>query len=309
MGDKPILCYVPPHWVMYRRSGHGWYHQIGSLDQHQGWCHILLTSSLVSDFFMPHSRVWVDKVATLPEVLSWRHPESSMVIFCLTDKDHVRLLVLKKKEIILQRSIHTAHFDEEVEKTKHYLQRFDGAGASIQMYPITMDDILNDFLAMPKLWCAPDHPLSPCQWHSFWYRWLPLGCFGMLGVFGVIGIWLISDMVFGYQKHHDLTHRVGNIPPVPEKVHAFHAYQILRKNQSWLVKLTEPLKKVLIGQWVVDDMEWTEKQLKVRFQIHPSHESNIPLKQQEIEQLYDVKLQWEVQNGYPTWVHLLIPLS
>jgi hypothetical protein len=284
MGDKPILYYTQSHWVMYQRSRHGWSDQTASFDRHQGWCHILLASSLPSDFSMPpSSRVLVDKVATIPEVLSWRQPESTIVIFCLSHRDHVSLLVLKKKEILLQRSIHPAHIDEEVEKTKHYLQRFQVENISIQMCPITMDRILDDFMAMAKFWCPTDHPLAPRQWYSFWCRWLPLGCVGVVSILTLIGIWLIREMIFSHQVYQDLTQRVKSVPPIPEKVHAFHTYRTLRKNQSWLMKLIEPLKKVLVGQWVVDDMEWSENQLRLRFQIHPDHEKNISIKQQEIE--------------------------
>lgn len=168
---------------------------------------------------------------------------------------------------------------------------------------------MTDLRVMPKVWCQPHHPLAFAQWYAFWCYWLARVSMSVTGLLGVLGLWMSSELIKVHQECQDLKRQVVDISPVPEKAHLFSVYRSLKKQNPEINKVIAPLKKVVIDHWISDEMEWDEKQLKIRFQIHPDFVSEIPQRQNQINKLYSKSLKWDQQDGYPTLVHLLIPLS
>lgn len=310
MPDYPILYGQEECSTIYRWNQGRWEASSYSWEQipFQHY-HILLEDHLVPPFYA-HGIVkfYGDKIATIAEVLAGRVCNRSLVLFCLERQDKHILFLFQQRKCILQRAI-SLPLEEEIERTKKFMNRFNDHGELIHVCFIAWCEVLDDLRVMAKLWCDGHHPLAALQWYTFWRRWVPRVGWTLSGVLSIFLFWQGGEMMHDYPQCHHLSQQVVALDPLPKEAYLFLPYKNMKKEMPQIADLTTNLQEIVEGRWVADEIEWGDNQWRLRFQVHPDFVKDIAIYQHHIATQFPSNLTWDIQDGDPTFIHLHIPVS
>ncbi|HXF90477.1 MAG TPA: hypothetical protein VNJ29_00940 [Candidatus Nitrosotenuis sp.] len=297
--------------VIFERHNDHWVSQRTSLDKIQPGPYFVLLDSLQPSTLISkiNGKIIPYKVATIADVCADLNKHSFPMIFVLTEADQVTLFVLNHKQCLLQRFLQSSYLTNEIDRTCLFLKRYNIHPNDVSVCYLTFETILDGFVTMPHMRWAVDHPLKKYQWLAFWCYWLPYISFTVGSVLLILLLLTVKNLWQSYALQQKLAQKVVQLQPLPRKAKLFGIYRSMKKEFPIIAHGLNPLRDLVKGYWVADEIEWRENELRIRFQVDPKSVPEIALRQHYINQRYTGNLKWALENGEQPLIHLSLPLS